>query len=60
MACVTAVTPLAPPQYGVDLVLNGHTHAYERTTPVYNNTINECGPIHSECIEGRAPRARGL
>ena len=31
---------------GVDLVLNGHIHAYERSKPVYNNTVNACGPVH--------------
>merc|ERR1712048_1450025 len=27
----------------VDVVLNGHVHAYERTTPVYKNKTMECG-----------------
>jgi hypothetical protein len=31
---------------GVDLVLNGHVHAYERTHPVYDNAVNQCGPVH--------------
>ena len=31
---------------GVDLVVCGHVHAYERTHPVYNNSRNECGPVH--------------
>jgi hypothetical protein len=33
-------------QYGVDLVLNGHVHAYERSKPVYNYTLDACGPVH--------------
>ena len=32
--------------HGVDLVLSGHVHAYERTHPVYNGCPNECGPIY--------------
>lgn len=28
---------------GVDLVLNGHVHAVERTHPLYNWTVNPCG-----------------
>lgn len=30
------------PRYGVDLVFNGHVHSYERSFPVYNNSVNEC------------------
>jgi len=33
-------------KYGVDLVLNGHVHAYERSEPMYNYTLNPCGTIH--------------
>ena len=32
--------------YGVDIVMNGHVHAYERSFPVYNNTVNPCGITH--------------
>lgn len=32
--------------YGVDLVFNGHIHAYERTKPVKNYTVDECGAVH--------------
>lgn len=32
--------------FGVDIVLNGHVHSYERTFPVYNNTVNPCGPTY--------------
>jgi hypothetical protein len=33
-------------KYGVDIVMNGHFHAYERSFPVYNNTVNTCGITH--------------
>ena len=33
-------------QYGVDLIIAGHVHAYERTYPIYNNTLDPCGPVH--------------
>jgi 3',5'-cyclic AMP phosphodiesterase CpdA len=33
-------------QYGVDIVLAGHIHAYERTKPIYNYEENECGPYY--------------
>ena len=29
--------------YGVDIVLAGHVHAYERSTAVYLEEVNECG-----------------
>jgi len=33
-------------KYGVDLVLQGHAHVYERTAPLkFNNTINDDGQI---------------
>lgn len=32
--------------YGVDIVLSGHVHAYERTTGVYLEELNECGPAY--------------
>ena len=33
-------------KYGVDFVMNGHVHAYERSYPVYNNTVDPCGITH--------------
>lgn len=33
-------------QNGVDLVICGHVHSYERTLNVYNNTINPSGPVY--------------
>ncbi|XXG78603.1 hypothetical protein AAC387_Pa08g2511 [Persea americana] len=32
--------------YGVDLVFNGHVHAYERSNRVFNYTLDPCGPVH--------------
>lgn len=37
---------------GADVVLNGHVHAYERTTPVYKWEVNECGPVHLNLGDG--------
>jgi hypothetical protein len=33
-------------QFGVDMVLQGHVHAYERTLPVYNWKLNPNGPVY--------------
>ena len=33
-------------KYGVDILLAGHVHAYERTHAVYNNATNACGTVH--------------
>ncbi|XP_020246015.1 purple acid phosphatase 15-like [Asparagus officinalis] len=32
--------------YGVDVVFNGHVHAYERSNRVYNYTLDPCAPLH--------------
>ena len=37
---------------GVDIVLNGHVHAYERTLPVYGFKANACGMIHLNLGDG--------
>jgi len=37
---------------GVDIILNGHVHAYERTHPVYDWEVNECGPMHLNLGDG--------
>ncbi len=39
-------------QYGVDLVLDGHQHSYERTYPVYNNALNPCGTVYLNLGDG--------
>jgi hypothetical protein len=33
-------------KYGVDLLLNGHVHAYERTHPVADYKADPCGVVH--------------
>jgi len=33
-------------KYGVNIVFTGHVHAYERTWPVYQNQIDDNGPIY--------------
>lgn len=37
---------------GVDLVLDGHVHAYERTIGVYRNQSNVCGPVYLTIGDG--------
>lgn len=37
---------------GVDIVLNGHLHEYERTHAIYNNTKNNCGTVHIVAGDG--------
>lgn len=39
-------------KHGVNMVFNGHTHAYERTTPTYRNITNECGPVYFNVGDG--------
>lgn len=39
-------------QYQVDFVLNGHVHAYERTHPTYNYTVDPCGPVYITIGDG--------
>eukprot|EP01121_Diplochlamys_sp_Union-15-3_P009999 TRINITY_DN275_c0_g1_i2.p1 TRINITY_DN275_c0_g1~~TRINITY_DN275_c0_g1_i2.p1 ORF type:complete len:239 (+),score=40.29 TRINITY_DN275_c0_g1_i2:681-1397(+) len=45
-------------QYKVDLILEGHVHAYERTYPVYNGTVTPDGPVH--LINGNGGNGEGL
>jgi len=37
---------------GVDFVLNGHVHAYERTLPTYDMAPDECGPTYLTIGDG--------
>eukprot|EP00891_Asterochloris_glomerata_P008275 jgi/Astpho2/8275/Aster-01358 len=37
---------------GVDIALLGHLHAYERTNPVYNYNVNQCGTVHITMGDG--------
>ncbi|KAM5569508.1 hypothetical protein ABKV19_016832 [Rosa sericea] len=39
-------------EYGVDIVFNGHVHAYERSNQVYNYTLDPCGPIYITVGDG--------
>uniref|UniRef100_M1D3F0 acid phosphatase n=2 Tax=Solanum tuberosum TaxID=4113 RepID=M1D3F0_SOLTU len=39
-------------EYGVDLVFNGHVHAYERSNRVYNYTLDPCGLVHITVGDG--------
>ena len=38
--------------YGVDFVLSGHVHAYERSHPLYQYKINQCGPVYLSVGDG--------
>ncbi|KAL8139125.1 hypothetical protein V2J09_005126 [Rumex salicifolius] len=38
--------------YGVDIVFNGHVHAYERSNRVYNYTLDPCAPVHITIGDG--------
>ena len=39
-------------RYGVNLVLNGHVHSYERTKQVYQNHTDPCGPVYLNLGDG--------
>ena len=39
-------------KYHVNLVITGHVHAYERTYPVYNNTVVKNGVIYITIGDG--------
>ncbi|KAK9933218.1 hypothetical protein M0R45_020421 [Rubus argutus] len=39
-------------EYGVDIVFNGHVHAYERSNRVYNYTLDPCGPVYITVGDG--------
>ncbi len=50
-------------EYGVDLVLSGHDHHYERTRPLHDDEIAlpGCGPVYIVTGGGGASRfARGV
>ncbi|XP_057958200.1 purple acid phosphatase 15-like [Malania oleifera] len=38
--------------YGVDIVFNGHVHAYERSNRIYNYTLDPCGPVYITIGDG--------
>ena len=39
-------------RYGVDIVLSGHVHAYERSEPVLNGCLDPCGPVYLNLGDG--------
>ncbi|KAJ4723018.1 Purple acid phosphatase [Melia azedarach] len=39
-------------QFGVDIVFNGHVHAYERSNRVYNYSLDPCGPVYITVGDG--------
>ncbi|XP_022138734.1 purple acid phosphatase 15 isoform X2 [Momordica charantia] len=39
-------------KYKVDIVFNGHVHAYERSNRVYNYTLDPCGPVYITVGDG--------
>eukprot|EP00775_Hariotina_reticulata_P006213 gene6212-6449_t len=39
-------------QHGVDIMFFGHVHAYERTKPIVDYKVNECGPVHITIGDG--------
>ena len=45
-------------QYGVDFVITGHAHGYERTVTIFNYTHNECGYVHAQ-VWNRARFGKG-
>ncbi|XP_072965236.1 purple acid phosphatase 15 [Typha angustifolia] len=38
--------------YAVDIIFNGHVHAYERSNRVYNYSLDPCGPVHITVGDG--------
>ena len=38
--------------YGVDFVISGHVHAYERSHPVYKYQRDACGPVYLSLGDG--------
>jgi hypothetical protein len=39
-------------KYGVDVAIAGHVHSYERSAPVFNNTVNPCGTSYFNLGDG--------
>ncbi|PON92535.1 Acid phosphatase [Trema orientale] len=39
-------------KYRVDIVFNGHVHAYERSNRVYNYSLDPCGPVYITVGDG--------
>ncbi|KAJ9154009.1 hypothetical protein P3X46_027390 [Hevea brasiliensis] len=47
-------------EYGVDIVFNGHVHAYERSNRVYNYSLNPCGPVYITLGDGGSREAMAI
>lgn len=47
-----AMEPLLASAGGADFVFAGHVHSYERTHPVTNWTVTDCGPVHITIGDG--------
>lgn len=39
-------------EHGVDAVMSGHVHAYERSFGVYDNDVDPCGPLYINIGDG--------
>lgn len=39
-------------EHQVDVMLHGHVHAYERTKPLADYKVDECGPVHITVGDG--------
>jgi len=39
-------------EHGVDAVISGHVHAYERSVPTFDNEPDPCGPVHLNIGDG--------
>ncbi|GFR53263.1 hypothetical protein Agub_g16045 [Astrephomene gubernaculifera] len=52
MECFMSVWEDVFYNYGVDLVLSGHVHAYERTHPLYKYRPDSCGPVYLTIGDG--------
>lgn len=47
-------------RYGVDIILSGHVHAYERTLNVFNEALDQCGPMYLVLGDGGNCKAAAL
>jgi len=47
-----AMEPLLVAAGGADFVFAGHVHSYERTNPVVDYNVTECGPVHVTIGDG--------
>lgn len=50
--CFRAVFEPIYSQYGVDFVVQGHVHSYERSHPVYNYVVTPTAPVYLQVGDG--------